>query len=255
MFRNQYDTDVTVWSPQGHLYQVDYAMEAVKQGSATLGLRSSTHVVLAAIQRCNSKDTDTAAGSSLADPQKKIFNIDTHISISIAGLTSDARSIARYLRTECLNHKFVYGSSKPVSRLVSSLADKMQACTQSYVRRPYGVGLLVAGVDHDIPKLFNVSPSGNGIEYEAMAIGSRAQSARTYLEKHFKDFKSCTKDELVGHALMGLRGCLSDGDELTSENVALSIVGIDTPMEIVSKADMKHYLNAMQVSDDAQMQE
>ena len=114
MFRNQYDTDVTVWSPQGHLYQVDYAKEAVKQGSACLGLRSDKYVVLGAIKR---------SANVLAAHQKKIFTIDRHLSIAIAGLTSDARSLARYMRTECLNHKFVYGSALPVGRLTSDIAD------------------------------------------------------------------------------------------------------------------------------------
>ncbi|RHY26907.1 hypothetical protein DYB32_007171 [Aphanomyces invadans] len=131
MFRNQYDTDVTVWSPQGHLHQIDYAMEAVKQGSACLGLRSNSTVVLAAIKRVQSEQ--------LADPTKKLFEIDTHMGIAIAGLTADARSLARFMRTEALNHKFVYGSALPVARLVSDVADKKQECTQSYVRRPYGV--------------------------------------------------------------------------------------------------------------------
>ena len=86
MFRNQYDTDVTVWSPQGHLYQVDYAMEAVKQGSACMGLRSDEYVILGAIKR---------SANELAEHQKKIFNVDRHMGIAIAGLTSDARSLAR----------------------------------------------------------------------------------------------------------------------------------------------------------------
>lgn len=88
MFRNQYDTDVTVWSPQGHLYQVDYAMEAVKQGSACMGLRSEKYAILGAIKR---------SSNELADHQKKLFNIDRHMGIAIAGLTSDARSLARYV--------------------------------------------------------------------------------------------------------------------------------------------------------------
>ena len=86
MFRNQYDTDVTVWSPQGHLYQVDYAMEAVKQGSACLGLRSDKFAVVAALKR---------SSNDLADHQKKIFNVDKHLGVAIAGLTADARSLAR----------------------------------------------------------------------------------------------------------------------------------------------------------------
>lgn len=138
MFRNQYDTDVTVWSPQGHLHQIDYAMEAVKQGSACLGLTSSKFAVLCGIKR---------QSLELAEHQKKVFKIDDHMGIAISGLTADARTLARFMRTESLNHKFVYGSAITVGRLVSDVADKKQECTQSYIRRPYGVGLLVAGVD------------------------------------------------------------------------------------------------------------
>jgi 20S proteasome subunit alpha 6 len=138
MFRNQYDTDVTVWSPQGHLHQIDYAMEAVKQGSACLGLTSSKFAVLCGLKR---------QSLELAEHQKKVFKIDDHLGIAISGLTADARTLARFMRTESLNHKFVYGSAITVGRLVSDVADKKQECTQSYIRRPYGVGLLVAGVD------------------------------------------------------------------------------------------------------------
>lgn len=87
MFRNQYDTDVTVWSPQGHLHQIDYAMEAVKQGSACLGLTSKKLVVLCGIKRLN---------VDLAEHQKKVFKIDDHLGIAVAGLTADGRTLARY---------------------------------------------------------------------------------------------------------------------------------------------------------------
>ncbi|KAF0700299.1 Aste57867_9177 [Aphanomyces stellatus] len=248
MFRNQYDTDVTVWSPQGHLHQIDYAMEAVKQGSATLGLRSNTTVVLAGIKRVQAEQ--------LADPQKKLFGIDTHMGMSIAGLTADARSLARFMRTECLNHKFVYGSAMPVGRLVSDVADKKQECTQSYVRRPYGVGLLVAGVDKNGPHLFQTCPSGNYYEYNGIAIGARSQSARTYLEKHFLTFPSLGKDELIKHALQGIRGCLEGTQELSVSNILIAVVGVDQPFVIIDDAALQAYIDAVEVSDvteDVQM--
>ena len=137
MQRNMYDTDVTVWSPQGRLLQVEYAGEAVKQGSATLGLTSNTHVVLAALKR---------SPHELASFQKKLLKIDDHIGVAIAGLNADARTLAKYMRTECLNHKYVYGAPLQASRLLTDVADKHQRCTQMYVRRPYGVGLLVAAM-------------------------------------------------------------------------------------------------------------
>jgi len=184
MYRNQYDTDVTIFSPQGRLHQIEYADEAVKQGSACLGLVSKDFVVLAALKR---KPND------LASHQNKLFRIDDHMGIAIAGLTADARSLSRYMRTECLNHKYVYGTAMATGRLVEDVADKHQACTQGAGgRRPYGVGLLVAGYDKIGPHLYQTMPSGNFLEYKAMAIGARAQSARTYLEKHFEEFAECT---------------------------------------------------------------
>lgn len=117
MFRNQYDTDVTTWSPAGRLFQVEYAMEAVKQGSAAIGLRSATHIVLATVNK---------ATSELSSHQKKIFKVDDHIGVAIAGLTADGRVLSRYLRNECINHAFVYESPLPISRLVVQLADKAQ---------------------------------------------------------------------------------------------------------------------------------
>lgn len=123
MFRNQYDTDVTTWSPAGRLFQVEYAMEAVKQGSAAIGLRSNTHVVLACVNKANSE---------LSSHQKKIFKVDDHIGVAISGLTADGRVLSRYMRSECINYSYTYESPLPVGRLVVQLADKAQVC----VRKP-----------------------------------------------------------------------------------------------------------------------
>lgn len=92
------------------------------------------------------------------------------------------------MRGECMNHKFVYESPIQTERLVSDVADKHQKATQMYVRRPYGVGLLVAGYDRTGPHLFQTCPSGNYYEWKAMALGARSQSAKTFLEKHYESF-------------------------------------------------------------------
>ncbi|CEG41501.1 20s proteasome subunit alpha type 1 [Plasmopara halstedii] len=217
MFRNQYDTDVTVWSPQGHLHQIDYAMEAVKQGSACLGITSSKFAVLCGIKRQR--------------------------------LTADARTLARYMRTESLNHKFVYGSAITVGRLVSDVADKKQECTQSYIRRPYGVGLLVAGVDKKGVHLYQTCPSGNYYEYRGIAIGARSQSARTYFEKHFESFPDLSKDELIHHALQGARGCLQGDQELSIKNISIAVVGVDQPFTIIEGTELQPYIDAVEVAD------
>ncbi|GBG59785.1 hypothetical protein CBR_g54888 [Chara braunii] len=215
MFRNQYDTDVTTWSPAGRLHQIEYAMEAVKQGSASVGLRSDTHVVLATLKR---------AASELSSYQRKIFKIDDHLGIAISGLNADGRVLSRYMRSECINHSFVYESPMPVGRLVCQVADKSQVCTQRSWKRPYGVGLLVAGYDSTGPHLYQTCPSGNYFEYRAMAIGSRSQAAKTYLERKFDSFQSCTLKELIRHALLAVKESIQDG-ELTSKNCSVAVVG------------------------------
>ena len=133
-----YDNDITTWSPMGRLHQIEYAQEAVKQGSATLGLRSDTHVVVAALLRKTKK---------LSGYQPKLFRVDDHLAVSIAGLTADARLLIKYMRMECLNNQYVFDSPLQVTSLVNDLADKAQTHTQDYSSRPYGVGLLVAGYD------------------------------------------------------------------------------------------------------------
>jgi 20S proteasome alpha/beta subunit len=99
MFRNQYDTDCTTWSPAGRIHQIEYALEAVKQGSAAIGLRSNKYAIVATLKR---------ASSELSSHQKKIFKIDDHVGIAIAGLVADARVLAKYMRTECINHRYTY---------------------------------------------------------------------------------------------------------------------------------------------------
>ena len=124
MNRSMYDGDITTWSPQGRLHQVEYAMEAVKQGSATVGMKSNTHALVCAIQR---------ATSELSSHQKKVYEIDQHIGISIAGLTADARSLTKYMRNECVNYRYAYESSLPAQRLVTKIADSTSLSTSVYV--------------------------------------------------------------------------------------------------------------------------
>lgn len=216
MFKNMYDTDVTTFSPQGRLFQVEYAMEAVKQGSACVGVTSGTHVVLAALKR---------SPGELASYQQKVFRLDEHMGIAMSGLTSDGRSLCRYMRSECLNHRFVYGSPLQAERLVSDVADKHQRATWSYVRRPYGVGLLVAAYDRTGPHLFQTAPDGNFYEWRAMAIGSRSQSGKTYLEKNYESFPGLSRDELIKAAVKALHACTEPDKGLSLENTVIAVVG------------------------------
>ena len=157
MFRNQYDTDCITWSPAGRIHQIEYAMEAVKQGSACIGLRSNDFAIVATLKR---------SSSELSSYQKKIFKIDDNIGIGIAGLVADARVLAKYMRTECINHRYVYDEPMQVGRLVIQVADKAQVGTQRVGRRPYGVGLLIIGADQTGPHLFEAQPTGQYFEYK-----------------------------------------------------------------------------------------
>jgi len=237
MFRSQYDSDITTRSPQGRIHQIEYAMEAVKQGSACVGLKSKTHAVVAALKRTTSE---------LGAYQQKIFRIDDHIGIAIAGLTADARLLSKYMRTECLNHKFVYEAPLPVGRLVVQVSDKAQVHTQRYGRRPYGVGLLVAGYDQTGVHLYETSPSGNYYDYKSIAIGARSQSAKTYLEKHFQAFENCSLGELVKHALTSLRETTQTSSEgLTNKNAVIAIVGENQQFQIIEGAKLQPYLDLL----------
>lgn len=217
-------------------------MEAVKQGGASLGLRSGTHVVIAALKR---------APNEMASPQKKVFKLDSNMGIAIAGLAADARSLAKYMRTECLNHKYVYGTNMQAGRLVLDLADMHQRTTQSYVRRPYGVGMLVAAHDQTGPHLFQTCPSGNYFEYLAMAIGARSQSAKTYLEKHFPTFETCELDGLVKHALKALSGCVSGDKELDAQGATVAIVGKDTVFQVLDGDELQPYFDSIELEGSA----
>ncbi|KAL3603431.1 hypothetical protein D5086_004290 [Populus alba] len=242
MFRNQYDTDVTTWSPAGRLFQVEYAMEAVKQGSAAIGLRSKTHVVLACVNKANSE---------LSSHQKKIFKVDDHIGVAIAGLTADGRVLSRYMRTECINYSFNYESPLPVGRLVVQLADKAQVCTQRSWKRPYGVGLLVGGTDESGAHLYYNCPSGNYFEYQAFAIGSRSQAAKTYLERRFENFMDSSRDDLIKDALIAVRETLQ-GETLKSSICTVAVVGVDEAFHILDQETVQQLINAFEIGGETE---
>lgn len=128
--------------------------------------------------------------------------------------------------------RYVYETEMPVGRLVRKIADRSLRNTQYTWNRPYGVGLLVAGIDASGPSLMQTCPSGNYYEYNAYAIGLRSQASRTYLEKIFEKFSDCDLDGLIQHALKALEASIQDG-ELTTENSTVAIVGKGLPFAIV----------------------
>jgi 20S proteasome subunit alpha 6 len=146
--------------------------------------------------------------------------------IAIAGLASDARVLSNFMKQQSLGSRLTYGRAIPLERIVLHIGDRAQTNTQHYGRRPYGVGLLIAGVDDSGPHLFEFQPSGMTQEMVACAIGARSQMARTYLEKNLEQFADCGRDQLIGHGLKALKETLSQDKELTVENTTVGIVGL-----------------------------
>ena len=237
MFRNNYDNDSVTYSPTGRLFQVEYALEAIKQGSAAVGLVSKNHVVLAALKR-NAEE--------LGSYQKKIIKVDDHMGIALAGLAPDGRVLSNYLRKQAMSSKMIFNRPLLTSKAVLSIADKAQENTQSYGSRPYGVGLLVSGYDETGAHLYEFQPSGSVLEYYGAAIGARSQAARTYLERNLETVRETDSvDELIVHGLNALRDTLSQDVELTFKNTSISVVGKDTNFTIYDDADVQQYLDKL----------
>ncbi|KAK5118624.1 hypothetical protein LTR85_008089 [Meristemomyces frigidus] len=233
MFRNNYDNDSVTFSPQGRIFQVEYAQEAVKQGSVVVGIVSKTHAVLAALKR-NAEE--------LSSYQKKIIPIDTHYGIALAGLASDARVLSNFMKQQSLASRLTYDRPIFLSEITSRIGDRAQTNTQHYGKRPYGVGLLIAGVDAKGPHLFEFQPSGVTQEMIACGIGARSQMARTYLERNLDEFEGSSREELIKHALRALKDSLSQDKELTIDNTSLGVGGIDENFKMYEGQDIANWL-------------
>ena len=139
-----------------------------------------------------------------------------------------------------------YGRPVPIERIVNQIGDRAQTNTQSYGKRPYGVGLLIAGVDDTGPHLFEFQPSGMTQEMVACAIGARSQMARTYLERHLEEFESASREDLLKHGLRALKESLSQEKELTVENTTVGIIGMG--------ADGKRKIQSFKLYDGPEIQ-
>jgi 20S proteasome subunit alpha 6 len=131
------------------------------------------------------------------------------------------------MKQQALASRLTYGRPIPISRIVDQIGERAQTNTQHYGRRPYGVGLLVAGIDDQGARLFEFQPSGMTGEMRACAIGARSQMARTYLERHLDEFEDANREELIKHGLRALKESLAQDRELTIENTSVGVVGFE----------------------------
>ncbi|KAK3696322.1 Proteasome subunit alpha type-6 [Vermiconidia calcicola] len=237
MFRNNYDNDSVTFSPQGRIFQVEYAQEAVKQGSVVVGISPTKRQTMLIVH-------DKRNAEELSSYQKKIIPIDTHYGIALAGLASDARVLSNFMKQQSLASRLTYARPIALADITSRIGDRAQTNTQQYGKRPYGVGLLIAGVDARGPHLFEFQPSGVTVECVAGGIGARSQMARTYLERHLEEFEACGREELIGHALRALRDSLSQDKELTVENTSLGVAGVDERFKLYEGQDVAGWLES-----------
>lgn len=233
MFRNNYDGDTVTFSPTGRLFQVEYAMEAIKQGSITIGLRSKKHVVLVALKRNADK---------LSSYQKKLIKCDSHLGLSLAGLAPDARILANYIKQQASYNDMVYGKKINLNKLGELLALKAQKTTQNYSGRPYGVGLLLAGKDNLGVHLLEFQPTGNVIELYGASIGARSQGGKTYLENEMENYLEVESlEELINHGVNALKQTLKD-ESLDISNLSIGVVGEDIDFTILEGKNVEKYL-------------
>ncbi len=210
-----YDRAITIFSPDGRLFQVEYAMEAVRKGFTTLGIKCSEGVVLIAEKRRIFPLIDFRS-------IEKIFKIDEHIGITYAGIPSDARVLIDRARTQAQINRLLYDEPIDVEVLTRRISDLMQLYTQHGGVRPFGVSLLIAGVDDYGPRLFMTEPSGAYAGYLARAIGAGSQPVTDFLEKHYKPNMSL--DEAIVLAIKALKPVVEGA--LEPEKLEIGIVDV-----------------------------
>jgi len=178
----RYDSRTTTFSPEGRLYQVEYAMEAINMAGSTIGILTENGVILAGEKKTTSKLLDQAK------QHEKLFKINGQCFCAVAGLTSDANVLINKLRVTAHQHVFTYGEAIPVETLVTSICDVKQGYTQFGGLRPFGVSFLVAGYDEDHGfQLYHTDPSGNFSGWKAYAIGLNNNTAQQIMKQDWNE--------------------------------------------------------------------
>jgi len=231
--RSEYDRGVNTFSPEGRLFQVEYAIEAIKLGSTVIGICTSEGVVLVVEKRIT---------SPLMEPStiEKIAEVDRHIGVACSGLTADSKTLIDRARLECQNHWFTYNEKmtvESVSQAVSNLAIKFGDSDddEGAMSRPFGVALLFAGIDEKGPQLYHMDPSGTYVQYDAKAIGSGSEGAQQTLVEMYN--KSMSLKEAVKTSLTILKQVMEE--KLNSTNVEVSVVTPQANFHMYSKEEVE----------------
>ena len=227
-----YDRAITVFSPDGRLYQVEYAIETVRRGTIAVGVKCKDGIVIAVEEKPRKLQ--------ISETAQKIFQIDDHVGVAAAGYIPDARSQVDNARFFSQSNKMIYDESVEVETIAKHLADQCQQYTQYAGVRPYGVALILGGVVNSTPELYLTDPSGTYISYDAIAIGSGSDNVTDFLEKTYKE--DLTLDEASVLASAGIY--LSSEDKEGTNHIRMAHVKTETGLyELVSNEQIINYAN------------
>lgn len=236
--RTEYDRGLNTFSPEGRLFQVEYANAAIKIGATAIGICTPQGVILAVEKRM-------ATGLIEATSVEKIFTIDDHCGAAISGLSADARTLVDHARVECQQHRFVYDEPLYVASLVESVSDLALDFSdvsgekrKRKMARPFGVALLIAGFDAKTGnfRLFKTEPSGNFTACQAVAIGAAAEGATTALVELFKQNAVLTFAQAEVKALEILR--LGMEEKMNAKNIEVAAVKADGKFRVYDDVEL-----------------
>ncbi|XP_022228542.2 proteasome subunit alpha type-5 [Drosophila obscura] len=237
--RSEYDRGVNTFSPEGRLFQVEYAIEAIKLGSTAIGICTKEGVVLAVEKRITSP---LMVPSSV----EKIVEVDKHIGCATSGLMADARTLIERARVECQNHWFVYNErmsiescAQAVSTLAIQFGDSGDSDGAAAMSRPFGVAILFAGVEDKKPQLWHMDPSGTFVRHSAKAIGSGSEGAQQKLQEDFTPEMSL--NDAIDTCLNTLKQVMEE--KLSSTNVEVMTMTAEKEYYMFSKQEVEHHIS------------
>jgi len=232
----RYDRAVTVFSPDGHLLQVEYAQEAVRKGSTAVGVRGKEVVVLGVEKKSVAKLQEERT-------VRKICLLDHHVVMAFAGLTADARILINRAQVECQSHKLNVEDPVTLEYITRYIAQLKQKYTQSNGRRPFGISCLIGGFDFDgTAHLYQTEPSGIYYEWKANATGRSAKTVREFLEKYYKPEDVESEDGAVKLAIKALLEVVQSG----KKNLEIAVMKRDQPLRMLDPDTIEKFVEIIE---------